>query len=105
MLTSTVATRTESDPSYSEFERLIANRVASLRGPLFTTNADGLFDAYLSGIPEERRQHYNCQCCKRFITNYGGLVTIGGDDDKAEKATRRRYSGRIAERGSRHSLR
>lgn len=73
------ATRTSSDPAYSEFERLITNRVASLRGPLFTTNAEELFDAYLAGIPEENRQHYTCNCCRRFIERFGGLVTIGAD--------------------------
>lgn len=69
----------ESDHDYAALENLVAERIAAIRAPLFTTNADGLFDAYLAGIPAEQRQHYTCHCCRRFIANYGGLVTIGND--------------------------
>ena len=86
------------DAEYQKFERLIAERVASLRGPLFTTDASGLFEAYLAGIPGETRQrekcaysremitfytgprqHYNCRHCRQFIERYCGLVTIEPD--------------------------
>lgn len=43
---------------------------------LFTTDADGLFDAFLAGLPEDARQHYTCNCCRQFIHRYGGLVAI-----------------------------
>ena len=86
------------DQDYQQFEQLIADRVASLKGPLFTTDASGLFDAWLAGIPGESwfmetvhgeptgvkahsgpRQHYNCRHCMRFIERYGGLVNIQDD--------------------------
>lgn len=44
---------------------------------LFTTDADGLFDAYLSAIPEgSERQYHNCNSCRRFFEAFGGLVAI-----------------------------
>jgi len=46
---------------------------------LFTTDTEGLFEAYLNGIPEEVRQHYNCRTCKKFFDKYGGLATINVD--------------------------
>ena len=75
-MTGIAASRTSSDSAYSDFERTVAARVASLRGPLFTTNAAGLFDAYLAGIPEEFRQHYTCHCCRKFVDKYGALLAI-----------------------------
>ena len=46
---------------------------------LYKTDADGLWDLYLSNIPEYARQHYNCNACRHFISRFGGLVVI---DDK-----------------------
>lgn len=66
----------EADHGYHQLERLIADRIASATGPLFTTDASGLWEAYLAGIPEQHRQHYACNCCRRFIERYGGLVEI-----------------------------
>ncbi len=43
---------------------------------LFTTDASGLWGAYLGAFPADERQHHNCNACRRFIENYGGLVTI-----------------------------
>jgi hypothetical protein len=43
---------------------------------LFVTDATGLWDAYLDGIPAPHRQHYNCRGCKNFIERFGGLVYI-----------------------------
>src|SRR5688572_29759784 len=48
-------------------------------GPLFTTSASGLYDAFLSMLPENVKQHYTCQACRRFVDTYGGLVTIRDD--------------------------
>ena len=75
MLTVSVS-RVSSDQDYSDFEQLIASRVAAASGPLFTTNATELFEAYLAGISGDQRQHYDCRCCRRFIERFGGLVTI-----------------------------
>lgn len=44
--------------------------------PLFTTDADGLWDAYLSAFAPEVRQFHNCNSCRHFIERYGALVTI-----------------------------
>lgn len=52
--------------------------------PLFTTNAGDLYDLLLTGIPEEARQHYNCNACRHFVNRYGGLVKI---DEKTGKQT------------------
>ena len=50
---------------------------------LFTTDADGLFDIFLEYLPDEARQHYNCNCCRQFFNRHGGLVTIDADGKMA----------------------
>lgn len=69
---------------YDVFERLIAARVSSHDGPLFTTSADpdALWGAFIYGLPEGRRQHYVCNACRRFVMTYGGLVTIDENGNK-----------------------
>lgn len=64
---------------YASLEQAIAARIARTQGPFFETNALGLWEAYLAAIPEEHRQHHNCRCCRRFIDQYGSLVTINLD--------------------------
>ena len=51
--------------------------------PLFRTDADGLFDAYLATLPAERDVH-TCSACRRFINDFGGLVTL---DDKGRTSS------------------
>lgn len=51
-------------------------RIANTRGPFFMTDAEGLFDLFLAGLPPERRAHYTCRECRRFFERYGGLVTL-----------------------------
>lgn len=63
------------DSAYKEFEALVAERVKNAKGPIFTTDAMGLFARYLDGITEDQ-QHYNCKGCFRFLNNYGGLATV-----------------------------
>ena len=47
---------------------------------LFQTDAEGVWEAFLTGFPEGAiRQHYNCHACRSFVEHYGGLVTIGED--------------------------
>ncbi len=73
----------EVDEGYKTFEQLIAHRIATMSDitSLFTTNSspEKIWDAYLSGLPEGNRQHYNCNCCRRFIQKYGTLATIATD--------------------------
>jgi hypothetical protein len=67
------------DPRYERFLRSIQERfdaVALPTVPLFTTDADGLFDAYLATFPETDRQHYNCNACRRFLDTFGGIVAV-----------------------------
>lgn len=73
-----VSSTQEVDEGYDAFEKLVANRVNTRAGSLFTTDADPekLWNLYLSNLPEDRRQHYNCHCCRKFIQKYGGLVYI-----------------------------
>ncbi len=47
--------------------------------PLFTTDAEDLFGAYVSALPAKERQHHNCHACRDFMERYGGLVSIDED--------------------------
>lgn len=68
------------DASYDEFlARVNARFLVNVEGgkrPLFTTDADGLWAAYLGSFPDDQRQYHNCHCCRTFIERFGGLVTI-----------------------------
>ena len=72
----TVLASLEADEQYADLEKAVGNALSA--GPLFQTDADenALWSAYLSNLPEDRRQHYNCHCCRHFIQRFGGLVTI-----------------------------
>lgn len=66
---------------YPEFEKLIATKIAEISQSLFTTNTnpENLWTSYLNSLPANRRQHYNCNCCKKFIEKFGGLVVIDAE--------------------------
>lgn len=69
---------------YLEFLESISsyfNLVLSKGVQLFTTDSDGLYEAYLCNLPQEARQHYTCAACRRFINRYGGLVTISDNGE------------------------
>ena len=70
--------RISDDEGYPDFERLIAARIARMQGLVFSTEAGyiNLAEWFLQWLPASRRQHYNCNACKRFINRYGGLVAI-----------------------------
>ena len=40
---------------------------------------DKVFQVYLEAFPEETRQHHNCNCCKSFLRQFGGIVCIKND--------------------------
>ena len=69
------------DTDYEAFLGRVQARLAASIDPacpvLFTTDCeDALWEAYISAFPAESRQHHNCHACRRFITQFGGLVTI-----------------------------
>lgn len=51
---------------------------AHATSPLFTTDAADLFDLYLDALPADRQIH-TCTACRRFVKEYGALVTITDD--------------------------
>lgn len=64
---------------YEHFEygiRKSFEAALSLNEPLFTTSAENLYDIFLANLPEEGRQHYNCNACRHFVDRFGGIVTI-----------------------------
>jgi hypothetical protein len=78
---SAVATGNYNNQGYENFlarfqSRFLTN-IQNGAEPLFTTDAEGLFAAYLESFPEgEERQHHNCSACRHFVERYAGLVTI-----------------------------
>lgn len=70
-----------SDPDYDAFLARVNERfnrkVAGVL-PLLTTDAAGLWEAYLGGFAPEFRQHNNCHACRNFIERFGGLVLVDG---------------------------
>jgi hypothetical protein len=68
---------------YEDFETQIARRVGNIYAPLFTTSVPegSLWGHFIMNLPEERRQHYNCHACKRFVERYMGLAYIDKDGD------------------------
>lgn len=69
-------TRASHDADWSAFIESTRKAFDAATGPLFTTNAGGLYDTYLSHLPGERQVH-TCSHCRQFIDRFGGLVTIG----------------------------
>ncbi len=61
-------------PVFLEVVRKTFQKSLSKGQKLFTTNATGLFDAYLNNLPEEAQQHYRCRTCRHTIERFGGLV-------------------------------
>lgn len=50
--------------------------------PLFTTDAPDLYSLFLENIPEDARQHYNCNACRHFVNRFGKLVSINPETGK-----------------------
>lgn len=70
------------DQDYTRLLSDVRNQFAEMtesggKSSIFTTDADGLYEAYLNSIidPVERQQH-NCHTCKNFIRRFGSLVVI-----------------------------
>ena len=69
------------DIGYDAFIQSINDRFNSFTGPVFETNATGLYEAYLAGFEGADRQYHTCNCCRAFIERFGGLAMI--DDNGA----------------------
>lgn len=65
---------------YPQFEQAVNNRFDSIinggNNKLFKTNATDIYETYLSNLPVNAQQHYQCRACASFFNKYGGLVTI-----------------------------
>ena len=68
-------------PKLSEMLRSGFESAIISGSPLFLTNATNLFDVFLKNLPEEGRQHYNCNCCRHFVNRYGGLVALSQEGE------------------------
>ncbi len=77
----------EENEQYTELLARVRARFALIApsAPLFTTDAENLFEAFLDALPPGRRQHYTCHSCQSFVNTYGGLVTLR-EDGQAESA-------------------
>jgi hypothetical protein len=81
-MTEKITLNSREGDNYPLFEQSVMNsfnKVVDAYKCLFTTDAEGLYEAYLSNLPIEARQHYTCNACRHFIERYGGLVSINGD--------------------------
>jgi hypothetical protein len=66
--------------AYHALVQGINNRFNALSGPLFETDATGLYQAYLDASTDPaERQKRTCSCCKKFIERFGGLAAVGDD--------------------------
>lgn len=62
---------------YDRFIERINTTYNALVGPIFETDASGLYDAYLAKFPEgAERQYHTCNCCRQFIERFGGLAIV-----------------------------
>ena len=65
------------EDDFDAFVLRINERFNALTGPIFETDATGLYEAYLSGFPEgTARQYHSCNCCKQFIERFGSLAVV-----------------------------
>lgn len=66
---------------FKELKRSVQDRFEMMckdQVKLFTVNPDRdkIWDLYLESFTPETRQHHNCNCCKSFLRQYGGIVAI-----------------------------
>lgn len=72
----------QDDPEYDAYLARVNRRfLANIEGgaPLFTIATGRMWGMYLSNFSSGQRQHHDCGACRRFIDNYGGLLTIAAD--------------------------
>lgn len=65
----------------ADIKKSFAEHIKNGEEPLFATDANsvhprGLYGVFLDALPEEARQHYNCNACRSFFNRYATLVRI-----------------------------
>lgn len=67
---------------YHNFIARINERFQAITGPLFQTDAPGLYEAYLASFaPGDDRQYHTCTCCRQFIERFGGVVSVNDEGE------------------------
>jgi hypothetical protein len=56
------------------FSRVTSCQQGQVR--LFKTKVTNLFQIFLDALPTHLRQNHTCNSCRRFVEQYGGLVTV-----------------------------
>lgn len=51
-----------------------------------------IWDTYLNAFPENERQFHNCNCCRHFLRDVGGLIVFVKEDNKIVKKTMWEFS-------------
>lgn len=75
-MSATMTNHRRQDDDFPEMSRATRLSVAEAKPPFFRTDVPDIFELYLQGFSVETRQTYNCHCCRRFLENYGALVTL-----------------------------
>lgn len=85
--TQTQAHISDDDNYHKYMQRLQARFESNLQNAdnIFRTSPANLAEEYVSNIPEDSRQHYNCNACRNFLRRFGNLVIVD-DAGKAKSA-------------------
>jgi hypothetical protein len=78
MTMTTAAARPQSHDDYQPMISAVHSHfgATTTAGPLFTTDATDLWVLFLDALPATERQQHSCHACRRFVEQFGGLVTI-----------------------------
>jgi hypothetical protein len=68
--------RKKKEEPYSDLLDELQRNVMAAEEPLFRTDARHLFAKYLAALPPSRRKEHTCSACHRFVSRYGGLVSV-----------------------------
>lgn len=68
--------------TYHQFIQRINDRFHAIEGPLFQTDATGLYEVYLASFGTgSDRQYHTCSCCQQFIERFGGVAFVNDSGD------------------------
>jgi hypothetical protein len=77
---------TDEDGGFDHLVAAMQSQFAAIAGgerPLFTTDLTEIFASFLASLPPALHRHYTCNCCRRFLDRFGGLVVVGEDGQLA----------------------